>query len=121
MRHYQEITKIGYSELPRLSAQQLSDIHNYLKYKPLYVRFMHGEGASYTHDAIPQGINMLEYDSLTVAQCPHLLELANCKLYIGIAQKILRCRPTISSLSIWYSNHRAASPKDTELGSPGEQ
>src|SRR5262245_57175096 len=72
MRHYQEITQIGYSKLPRLSAQQLSDIHNYLKDKALYIRFMHGKGASYTYDSIPQGINMLEYDALTVAKCPHL-------------------------------------------------
>jgi hypothetical protein len=90
----------GYGLLPdMLSPHQLDDILDYLGDKPLLLR-----DGSLANLAVAQvQTTIADVPLETVLNCPHVLELANSSILIGLARSYLGCMPTISTMGIRWS------------------
>lgn len=92
----------GYLRLNQLlSAQQIVEIHNFLKTKQVVAA--RGSGQSFTLDEIPAGTSTGDYPLETVVNCPHVLELANNPEVLALAASYLGYTPTITLMGIRWS------------------
>jgi hypothetical protein len=92
-----------------LSSQQCGDIHTFLCNKHLSDRY--GTDERFMLDRRPDQVRMAEYDLGDVIDCPHILALANSDHLLGVAERYLGCKPTLSSLVLRWSF-----PTDTPAG-----
>ena len=90
----------GYGLLPdMLSPRQIDDILDYLGGKPLLLR----DGSLASLAVAQVRTTIADVPLETVLNCPHVLELANSPILIGLARSYLGCMPTISTIGIRWS------------------
>lgn len=90
----------GYAVLPdMLSPRQIDDILAYLRDQPLVLR----DGRKVTAAQAQAEATIADADLDTVLGCPHMLELANSPVLIGLTGEYLGCMPTISTIGIRWS------------------
>lgn len=98
----QVLLEDGYMPLPILLDQtQVDDIHAFLNRKRMQER--NGERRSFTIDNIPRSPKIADYRLRDIVDCPHILDLANSPMLLGLAANYLGCKPTISALGLRWS------------------
>lgn len=96
------LARFGYAPLRTLlDAQQVADIHAYLKDKMLVDR--DNSASHFPFDAVPAGVGIADYLRSDILDCPHLLELANSPQLLRLAGDYIGCIPTISALLLRWS------------------
>lgn len=90
-------TSLGYL----LDRRQCEEIHAYLSDKLLNDRD-HSRGGFTMADAAPDA-RLGDFHLRDVVNCPHVLELANSPLLLGLATRYIGCKPTISNIGIRWS------------------
>jgi hypothetical protein len=118
-RDYSEIAEVmgkdGFRIFPHfLSHEKIADIREYLEGKELTSRFSVDQ-TPFKLDRAPKDCHVAEYTNEDIVRCPHVLEIANDPLLIAAAEELLGCRPTISSLSLWWSLPEHSQARDAEL------
>lgn len=104
----------GYVMLPNLlSPKQIQDVHTYLDTKQCVDRWRPESGRFHISNA-PGNCHTADFDKEVVVSCPHLLETANHPLVLEIVSRLLGCKPTISSLNVWWSLSGHNAPEEAE-------
>lgn len=92
----------GYVPLPDLlSAQQVTDIHAFMRNKRLSDRVRGGR--FFTLDSVPEDARIGDYELKDIIDCPHILALANSPSLLRLASHYIGCRPTLSALGMRWS------------------
>jgi hypothetical protein len=92
----------GYVPLGNLlSACQCRDVHDYLRDKELTDR--HNSAQKFPLTSVPRDVQLADYHLRDVVNCPHILDLANSPLLLGLAEQYIGCSPTISALGLRWS------------------
>jgi hypothetical protein len=104
----------GFVMLPNLlSPTQIQDVFAYLGDKQCTDRWK-PESGQFDIAKAPANCHTADYDQSTVVKCPHLLEAANNPLVLDIVSKLLRCKPTLSSMGLWWSLSGHDAPEQAE-------
>ncbi len=104
----------GYVMLPDLfSPSQLADIFAFLRDKKCIDRWR-PQGGAFDISHPPSTCHTADYDRSAVVNCPHLLEGANHPLVLAIVSRLLGCKPTMSSLNLWWSLSGHQKPEEAE-------
>ncbi len=101
-----DVTATGCLDLGQLlTADQIRDIHEHLRSKPLLVSHVpeHASGTVSSLDEIPNDKNYGCYSYLDLWSAPHLIEHATRERFIDLAQGYLGCVPTFYSLNAFWS------------------
>lgn len=111
----EQLLRDGFVVLPGLiSSQQIDDIKSYLQDKLCYDRNKPHLTARFQPAQAPASTHVAAYSDADVVNCPHVMEIANDKRVIELVESYLKCRPTISNLSIWWSMKTDESPEEAE-------
>jgi hypothetical protein len=89
----------GIAMLPQLPAEQVKAMTRFVSDKPV----MLSSGERVHRQRVPRGCVIADYPLETVLNCPHVLAVANSDHLIRTATQYLGCRPTISTLRMWWS------------------
>lgn len=89
----------GIAILPQHQTEEVKAMNRFLSDKPVLL----SSGERVHRERVPPGCVMADYQLETVLNCPHVLALANSDFLIRTATQYLGCRPTISTLRIWWS------------------
>jgi hypothetical protein len=98
---------------PLLNASQIAEVFSYIEDKKCYDRWRPQSGEFPIADA-PVDCHTAPYRDKVVIECPHLIEAANHPMVLDIVSKLLGCKPTISSLSLWWSLSGHNEPEEAE-------
>ena len=106
----------GYAMLPNIiSPQLIPDIQAYCAdkmtfdgYRPQVEKFQ-GPGNA------PKGTHVANFFHADVANTPHLLAIANNPVILSAVGSALGAKPTISSMSLWWSIAHGEQAKEAEL------
>jgi len=110
-----ELRRDGFSMLPALvTPSQLREITEYLQDKQCYNRWAPKAG-TFPIKAAPPECHVAVYQDRDIIECPHLLEIANHPDILAAVEGLFGCRPTISSLSCWWSLTGHSKPEEAEL------
>jgi hypothetical protein len=89
----------GIAIVPKISADRVTDIRQYLSDKDVVLR----DGSRIQREHVPAACTIADYPLDTVLNCPHLLSFANSSLNIRIATEYFGCLPTVSTVGIRWS------------------
>lgn len=109
----QTLSSDGYAPFPSLfSAEQVADIHAFLRPKLLAARRSGIE--PFTIDQVPAGVRIADYGIRDIIDSPHILALANSPSLLRIAANYIGCKPTISALGLRWSFPSTAMGTDVQ-------
>ena len=92
----------GYAELGQLlSREACLEVVDYLQDKKMQDRDM--ARAPYSLADAPAGARLADFSLADTVRCPHILELANSPMLLGLASDYIGCKPTLSSMVIRWS------------------
>jgi len=97
-----------------VSKKQIGEIHTFLRDKKCVDRWRPEAGEFLIENASEQ-CHVAPYLDSVVNEAPHLLEIANHPLVLGVIEKIFGCKPTISQLGIWWSLTGHDAPEQAEF------
>jgi hypothetical protein len=98
-----ELRSDGIAMLPGfVSAEIIERIKTHLQSATLNERFAPFR-KGFTLDSVPENVHVAEYDTEYVLRCPEVVALANHPRLLEAAARYLCCKPTISSISVWWS------------------
>jgi hypothetical protein len=98
-----ELLEDGITFLPRfVDGATVDRIRAHVRNLPLRERFA-VRRAGFTLDDVPHDVHVAEYATEDILSCPDVVALANHPQLIDAAARYLGCKPTISSMSIWWS------------------
>ncbi|MES2742031.1 MAG: phytanoyl-CoA dioxygenase family protein [Pseudomonadota bacterium] len=98
----EQLSREGYAALGNLlSPGQCDTIHAFMAHKLLSDR--HNAGAPFTLSSVPKGVRLADYHLRDIIACPHIMELANSPLLLGLATRYIGCKPTISAIGLRWS------------------
>jgi hypothetical protein len=116
-RHLEELNALdenGYVMLPGLVRQEeVSEVLDYLKGKPVYDRWSRSSGL-FSPDHPPKDCHTAPYRTEDIVNCPHLLNWANNPRILSIVGQHLGGKPTLSSLTVWWSYPGHHEPQEAE-------
>jgi hypothetical protein len=95
----QSLATEGIAILPERLPDKVKEMNRFLSDKPVVLR----SGERVRRELVPPGCTMADYPLETVLKCPHVLALANSNFLIRTAAQYLGCRPTISTLRLWWT------------------
>lgn len=98
-----KLQRDGIAELPTfVDASIVQRIRAQLENLPLRERFA-ARRDGFTLDKVPTNVHVAEYATEDILACPDVLKIANHPTLLDAAALYLGCKPTISSLSVWWS------------------
>lgn len=104
----------GYAWLPQfVDAATISRIQHHLKGAALSERFA-DRRSGFTINNVPSGVHVAEYETQHLLRSSDLVGLAMHPLLLAAASGYLGCKPTISSLSMWWSLPADGSAQEAE-------
>ncbi len=100
--------------LPKLvNSAEIKEIKEYLKDKKMFLNYDRDK-TLYAPDEIPETAHVSSYLKEDIIHCPHLINIANNPLVLDIVAKVMKCKPTISSINVWRSYPGFDIAKDSE-------
>lgn len=109
-----DLARDGIAHLPAfVAADVLSRIRRHLEGAPLRERFPPCRG-EFALDAVPENVHVAEYSIAHILRSADVLALANHPSLLSAAGRYLGCKPTISSMSIWWSLPADGSAQEAE-------
>ena len=98
-----DLRRDGVAMLPGFISQDtIARIESHLAGATLTERFTPRRGG-FTIDTVPENVHVAEYATEHILRCQDVLALANHPILLDAAGRYLRCKPTISNISIWWS------------------
>jgi len=98
-----QLQRDGIAMLPAfVDSATTQRIRKHLEGLQLSERFA-ARRAGFALDTVPPNVHVAEYATEDILACPDVLALANHPQLLDAAARYLGCKPTISSLSIWWS------------------
>lgn len=98
----EHLTKTGCIELGKLlSREQCAEILDYLDGQ--YMTEARGNGSKFRINEVPRDVKLGDYPLETIANCPHVLEIANHPEIIRLVASYLGFKPTIANLGLRWS------------------
>lgn len=110
------LKKDGILFLPTLiSKDQISDILAWTRTEKAFDPRRKQLGSFIAPDEAPDEAHLAHYTYEQLMNCPHLLKIANDPNILAMMGESLGCKPTISSINIWWSLAGRAKALDAEL------
>jgi hypothetical protein len=101
---------------PLISRPQIDEVRAYLAEHDARDRYRPHLGSFKAPDNVPPETHVSDYSQPVILGAPHLLAIANHPRVLAIVEKVLGAKPTIGSLSLWWSTpSRTGEPEHAEL------
>ena len=112
----QSLKNDGILFLPTLlTSEQVSDILAWTRTQETFDPNRKELGTFLSPDNTPGATHVAHYSYRQLMQCPHLLKIANDPGILAIMGQCLGCKPTISSINMWWSMGGRAQAEHAEL------
>lgn len=112
----QALKQDGILFLPTLlSSEQVNDIVEWTRSQEAFDPNRKNLGTFLSPDNAPAETHVAHYTYSQVVSCPHTLKIANDPAVLAIMGQCLGCKPTISSINLWWSMAGRAKAEHAEL------
>ncbi|WP_423820621.1 hypothetical protein V5738_09735 [Salinisphaera sp. SPP-AMP-43] len=99
-----DLRRDGFVSLdPLLDRQQIADIESYLADRRLFARRPDGSRQTFELAERPGTVTMADYQLDDIVAAPHILAVANSPFLLGLAERYIGCKPTLSALVLRWS------------------
>jgi hypothetical protein len=98
-----------------MTADQVADIIAWTRSQEAFDPNRKQLGTFIAPDNVPAETHVAHYNYAQLMNCPHILKIANDPSVLAIMGQCLGCKPTISSVNVWWSMGGRAKAEHAEL------